>query len=68
MNIVTTTSVFPFDYPCEDALLRLKAAGFTHLDLAMDYCAEDKNCGFSSDNWEAWAESLRALGEKNGVY
>ena len=68
MNIVTTTSVFPFDYPCEDALLRLKAAGFTHLDLAMDYCAEDKNCGFSSDNWEAWAESLRELGEKNGVY
>lgn len=68
MNIVTTTSVLPFDYPCDKALLRLHKAGFTHLDLAMDYCAEDKSCPFSSDGWEAWAKSLRALGEKNGVY
>ena len=67
MNIVTTTSVFPYDYPCEKALLRLKDAGFTHLDLAMDYCADNKECDFSSDNWKAWAESLRALGEENGV-
>jgi sugar phosphate isomerase/epimerase len=47
--------------------LRLKNAGFTHLDLAMDYCADNKECGFSSDDWEAWAESLRKLGEENGV-
>ena len=67
MNIVTTTSVFPYDYPCEKALLRLKDAGFTHLDLAMDYCAENKECDFRTDNWEKWAESLRELGEENGV-
>ena len=67
MNIVTTTSVFPFDYPCEDALLRLKGVGFTHLDLAMSYCAIAKNCPFGSDSWQAWAEGLRELGEKNGV-
>lgn len=67
MNIVTTTSVFPFDYPCEKALLRLADAGFTHLDLAMDYCAGDKNCGFNSDSFEKWADGLRELGEKKGV-
>ena len=67
MNIVTTTSVFPYNYPCEDALLRLKNVGFTHLDLAMDYCAADPACDFSSDRWEAWANNLRELGEKNGV-
>ena len=67
MNIVTTTSVFPYNYPCEDALLRLSASGFKHLDLAMDYCAADPDCLFSSDSWEKWAEDLRTLGEKNGV-
>ena len=67
MNIVTTTSVFPYNYPCEKALLRLSDAGFKHLDLAMDYCAGDKDCGFNSENWEAWATALRELGEKNGT-
>lgn len=67
MNIVTTTSVFPFDYPVEDALLRLSRIGFKHLDLAMDYCAENPSCGFSSDTWEEWASELRNLAEKEGV-
>ena len=67
MNIVTTTSVLPFDYPCEKALLRLSNLGFKHLDLAMDYCAIDKNCQFGSDDWESWANNLREIGEKNGV-
>ncbi len=67
MNIVTTTSVFPYDYPCEKALERLADVGFTHLDLAMDYCADDPNCPFSSDSWEKWANGLRNLGEKKGV-
>lgn len=67
MNIVTTTSVFPFDYPCEKALLRLSDVGFTHLDLAMDYCAGDPNCDFSGDNWERWANELRALADEKGV-
>lgn len=67
MKIVTTTSVFPFDYPAEDALIRLSRVGFKHLDLAMDYCADNPNCPFSSDSWESWAASLRELEEKNGV-
>ncbi len=67
MNIVTTTSVFPYDYPVEDALIRLSRVGFKYLDLAMDYCADNPNCAFSSDNWEAWAYNLRNLAEKEGV-
>lgn len=68
MNIVTTTSVFPFDYPCDQALLRLARLGFRHLDLAMDYCSADSNCPFGKDGeWEAWANGLRELAEKHGV-
>ena len=67
MKIVTTTSVFPADYPVEDALLRLSRIGFKHLDLAMDYCATNPNCPFTGDNWESWAYSLRDFAEKNGV-
>ena len=67
MNIVTTTSVFPYNYPCEKALLRLADVGFTHLDLAMDYCGGDPDCLFGSDGWEKWANDLRELAEKNGV-
>ena len=67
MNIVTTTSVFPFDYPCEQALVRLSSLGFKHLDLALDYCVSDPSCPFTGDNWEAWASGLLELGDKNGV-
>jgi len=67
MNIVTTTSVLPFDYPCDQALLRLARIGFKHLDLAMDYCSSDKKCPFGTDGWEAWAHGLRELAEQNGV-
>jgi sugar phosphate isomerase/epimerase len=67
MKIVTTTSVFPLDYPCEKALIRLADCGFEYLDLAMDYCADNKDCPFSTDAWESWANALRELGEKHGV-
>lgn len=67
MNIVTSTCVFPYNYPCEKALLRLSDIGFKHLDLAMDYCAGDSDCQFNSDNWEFWANQLRELGDKHGV-
>ena len=67
MNIVTTTSVLPYNYPCDKALLRLAAIGFTHLDLAMDYCSADPGCPFGTDSWESWANGLRELAEKNGV-
>lgn len=67
MNIVTTTSVLPYNYPCDKALLRLANIGFTHLDLAMDYCSADPDCSFGSDSWEAWATGLRELAESKGV-
>ena len=67
MNIVTTTSVFPLNYPCEKALIRLADCGFKHLDLAMDYTADNADCPFSTDSWEPWANALRELAEKNGV-
>lgn len=67
MNIVTTTSVFPYNYPVEDALIRLSRLGFKHLDLAMDYCADNPDCPFSSDGWESWANGLLSLAEKEGV-
>lgn len=66
MNIVTTTSVFPYDYPADKALLRLCHIGFKHLDLAMDYCAMNKD-GFMSSDWQDWAKRLRSLADNNGV-
>lgn len=67
MNIVTTTSVLPYDYPADKALLRLSRLGFKHLDIAMDYCAMNKSDGFHSENWKDWAKSLRELAEGEGV-
>ena len=67
MKIVTTTSVLPYDYPCDKALLRLSDIGFKCLDLAMDYCASVKDGPFVSEDWEKWAEGLYELAEKNGV-
>lgn len=67
MNIVTTTSVFPKDHSCEKALIRLASCGFKHLDLAMDYSAENNDCPFSTNAWEPWANALRDLGEEHGV-
>ena len=67
MNIVTTTSVFPYNYSPEKALVRLADIGFTHLDLALDYCAGDPDGPFNSSYFEKWANDLRELGEKRGV-
>ena len=67
MNIVTTTCVFPPEHSVERAVLRLAALGFRHLDLAIDYCVQNKDCPFSTDAWEPWAHALRALAEENGV-
>ena len=67
MNIVTTTSVFPPCYSAENALTRLKNCGFTHLDLAFDYCVQDPSFPFMTDAWEDWAKCLSAFAEENGV-
>lgn len=67
MNIVTTTSVFPPCYPQKEALLRLKACGFRHLDLAFDYLVQKDDFPFVTDAWEAWARDLAAFAKANGV-
>ena len=60
MKIVTTTSVFPPEYPAEDAARRLASLGFEGLDLAIDYCHADPHSPFHTERAEEWA---RALGE-----
>ena len=67
MKIVTTTSVFPYDYPAERALERLAGIGFKNLDIALDYCAKNPNCGYMSDDWRRWAKNLRAMADSLGV-
>ena len=67
MKIVTTTSVFPYDYPIEKATERLANIGFKNLDIALDYCARNISCGYMSENWREWAKNLRALADSLGV-
>lgn len=58
MKIVTTTSVFPFDYPAEDAVRRLSALGFEGLDLAIDYLYANKNSPYHTEDALEWAKKL----------
>lgn len=67
MKIITTTCVLPACYPQERALERLAAAGFDGLDLAIDYCTQEKDYPFMTDKWEDWAKSLREQAEKLGI-
>ena len=67
MKIVTTTSVFPYDYPAEKALERLAGIGFKNLDIALDYCAMNKACEYNGDNWREWGHNLRELADSLGV-
>ena len=67
MRIVTTTSVFPSDYPAEQALQRLAACGFRHLDLAIDYLECHAASPFHSENWEDWAKRLGEQAQTLGV-
>ncbi len=66
MNIVTTTSVYPPGYPSDQALLRLAKIGFSHLDMAFDYCTQ-KDHPFMQDDWRLWVESLKGLADRTGV-
>ncbi len=66
MNIVTTTSVFPFGYPEIQALERLARLGYRHLDMAIDYCVYDDG-PFLSDHWTDWAKALRERADALGV-
>ena len=67
MKIVNTTSVFP---PCWDAVNVLKrhaALGYDCLDMAFDYCVQEKDFPFMTDKFEAWADMLRNEAEKLGM-
>ena len=66
MNIVTTTAVFPEGYPQDAAVDRLAKIGFTHLDMALSYCAVEGS-SFVGDAWRDWARSLRRQAEGLGV-
>ena len=66
MNIVTTTSVFPPNYPADVALERLARVGFTTLDLAFDYCTGAEH-PFMNDGWMEWATTLRQKADAMGV-
>lgn len=67
MKIVTTTSVFP---PCWDpvnVLNRLADIGYDGLDMAFDYCVQEKDFSFMTDKYERWAYMLRNKAEKRGA-
>ena len=68
MKIVTTTSVYP---PCTDMaqiIHRLAALGFDGMDIAFDYCVQDKTYPFMTDGYEDWAGSLRMEAESSGIF
>ena len=52
MKIVTTTCVFPKDYPADKAIRRLAAIGFEGVDIAFDYYAADAESPMCGDGWE----------------
>ena len=68
MKIVTTTSVYP---PCTDMaqiIHRLAALGFDGMDIAFDYCVQDKTYPFMTDGYEDWAGFLRMEAEASGIF
>ncbi len=65
-NIVTTTSVFPPEYPADSALERLFHVGYTHLDMAFDYCTHPSS-PFMGEGWREWAIALREKADRLGV-
>ncbi|MBR4961932.1 MAG: hypothetical protein IKY52_13640, partial [Clostridia bacterium] len=67
MQIITTTSVYP---PCTDmsaTIRRMAALGFDGLDLAFDYCVQDKEYPFMTDTYEEWAAGLRTEADALGI-
>ena len=67
MNIVTTTSVFPPCWNVDNMLSRLRTCGFTHLDLAFDYCVQRPDYPFMTDAYEDWAHGLKSKAEALGL-
>ena len=62
MNIVTTTSVFPIGSDQLQVLDRLATLGYTHLDMAFDYC-DTPGSPFLTSDFEAWAKQINYRGD-----
>lgn len=67
MKIVTTTSVFPPCWNPVNIISRLAAIGYDSLDMAFDYCVQDKEFPFMTSEYENWAKMLRETAEKHGI-
>ena len=67
MKTVTTTSVFPPCWDPEDILLRLHKSSFTCLDLAFDYCIQNKDYPFMTDAYELWVTNLKEKAQSLGI-
>ena len=65
-QIVTTTCVFPPQYPSEVVLDRLAAMGYTALDMGLDYCV-GKGRLLDGDNWREKVMALRKKADAMGV-
>ena len=66
-NIVTTTSVFP---PCSDlqrVLRVLSEIGYDGADIAFDYCVQQPDYPFMTDDFEAWANGLAETAKELGI-
>ena len=59
MKIVTTTTVFEPDYPCDKAIERLAAAGFDGLDMGFDYLERAKDSPLRHPDWREFFSKLR---------
>ena len=66
MEIVNTTCVFKPGYDTCRAIDELCDAGFTQLDLALDYCCKAGH-PFLSDHYIDWAREIKAYGDAKGV-
>ena len=64
MRIVNTTSVFPECSDSFEVLERLARAGYEGIDLAFDYCVQNKDFPFMTDGYEDWAYRLRDRAEE----
>lgn len=67
MKIVNTTSVFPPCWDSVDVLNRHAALGYDALDMAFDYCVQEKDFPFMTEDYENWANGLREKAERLGV-
>ena len=65
-QIVTTTCVFPPEYPSEVVLNRLGAIGYTALDMGLDYCVGEGRL-LDGDDWREKVVALRKKADAMGV-